>query len=75
MLNCLILTFHDWAVHLPSEELRKDLIAVIEAYYSKIMRAPEAMANLAEQYSLQGGRTMSRDEILREVDEGRGAIR
>lgn len=75
MMNCLVLTIHDLVTHPPSEELRSELAAVIDGHYQGIFRAGANLTEFAHQYETAGGRPMSRDEILNEVDERRGTSR
>jgi hypothetical protein len=74
MTNCLVLAIHDLVVHPPSKELRSELRSVIDEFYKSQMAGPK-LRNLADQYESGGGQLLSRDEILKEVDERRGTSR
>ena len=75
MMNCFVLAIHDLVVHRPSEELQNKLRAVIDRHYQGIFRAGSRLNDLAGQYDTSGGKPLSRDEILNEVDERRGTSR
>jgi hypothetical protein len=75
MVNCLVLAIHDLVVHPPSPELRADLGQVIHRYYTGIFQAGSRLGDMAREYEASGGKLLSRDEILREVDERRGVSR
>ena len=75
MMNCLVLTIHDLVVHRPSEELQNELKAVIDSHYQGIFRARSRLSELACHYDTSGGKRLSREEILNEVDERRGTSR
>jgi len=72
MLSCLVLTIHDLIVRPLSEGLRKDISGVINAFYQGTTSLGSQLNDLADQYERQGGQLLSRDEILKEVDERRG---
>jgi hypothetical protein len=75
MMNCLVLTIHDLVVHPPSKELRKELSSVIHRYYTGIFQAGSRLSEMAREYEANGGKALSHDEILEEVDESRGTTR
>ena len=72
MLSCLVLTIHNLIVHPPSEGLRKDIGNVINAFYHGTISVGSRLSDLAHEYERQGGQLLSRDEILKELDERRG---
>jgi hypothetical protein len=72
MMNCLVLAIYDLVVHPPSNELRDELREVFHRYYTTISGAGARMAELARDYERSGGKLLSPDEILEEVDERRG---
>jgi hypothetical protein len=59
----------------PNEALRRDLQAVIDRYSNEILSGPSKLAELAREYEAAGGKLLTRDEILQEVYERRGASR
>lgn len=75
MMNCLVLAIHDLVVHPPSDELWSDLRSVIHQFCTGILQAGPRLSELARQYEESGGTSLSRDEILKEVDERRGTSR
>jgi hypothetical protein len=75
MMNCLVLTLYDLISQPPSKQLQSDLRALIHGYVTWIFQAGERMTSLARQYEASGGKLLSRDEILQEVDERRGSSR
>ncbi|SPF43639.1 hypothetical protein SBA4_3070015 [Candidatus Sulfopaludibacter sp. SbA4] len=75
MLQALVLAVHDLMVHPPSRELSGELRSVIQSYYDETLGAGSRLAELARQYEASGGRLLSREEILQEVDERRGTSR
>jgi hypothetical protein len=75
MINCLVLAIHDLFVHPPSKELQSDLRSVIDRFYTGIFEAGGRLSELARQYEASGGRPLSHDEILEEVDKRRGTSR
>lgn len=75
MMNCLVLTVHDLVVHPPSESLQSELQAVIHGFYVGISQAGPRLSQLARDYEASGGKLLSREEILEEVDARRGSSR
>ena len=75
MMNCLVLVIHDLVAHPPSEELSTELKLVIHRFYTGIFEAPARLSEMAHCYESSGGTLLSADEILREVDDRRGASR
>ena len=72
MMNRLVLAGHYLVVHPPSEALQKDLRAVVEGFVAGIFEAASKYGELARQYEASGGELLSRDEILKEIDDRRG---
>jgi hypothetical protein len=72
MMNCLVLAIYDLAVHTPSKELQSELRSVIRRFVAGIFQAGSRLSELARQYEASGGKLLSHDEILQEVDERRG---
>ena len=72
MMNNLILAFHQLSV-LRNPQLQAELRSVIQAFVKYIDEAGSRMAKLAEEYRASGGKLLSREEILEEVNERRGA--
>lgn len=75
MMNCLVLTVHDLVVHPPSESLQSELQAVIHGFYMGISQVGPRLSQLARDYEASGGKLLSREEILEEVDARRGSSR
>ena len=75
MLNCLVLTIHELVVHPPSKALQSDLKAVIDQFYTGMFQAGSRLSDLAREYEASGGKPLSHDEILEEVNERRGTSR
>jgi hypothetical protein len=74
MINCLVLALHDLIVHPPSEALQSDLKSVIDRFYRAALPGPK-LSELARQYEASGGKPLSVEEILQEVNERRGTSR
>ncbi len=74
MLNCLVLAIHDLVVNPPSEALQNDLKSVIDRFYRAAFPGPK-LSELARQYEASGGKPLSVEEILQEVNERRGTSR
>lgn len=72
MTNCLILIIHSLVVHPPSDELQRDLRSAIHQFVKGIFEAGSKLGELAHQYEETGGRLLTQEEILKEVDERRG---
>src|SRR5947207_3201751 len=75
MMNCLVLAIHDLVVHPPSKELQKELSAVIHQHYIGMFQAGSRLSEMASKHEATGGKPLSHDEILQEVDERRGTAR
>jgi exonuclease V gamma subunit len=75
MMNALVLTLHDLIVHPPSKELQNELTDIIHEFYTGVFQAGSKMIDLAQQYEASGGKLLSDEEILAEVDERRGGSR
>jgi hypothetical protein len=75
MMSCLVLTLYDVISQPLNNELQSDLKSVIHDYVTWIFQAGERMTSLARQYEESGGKLLSHDEILQEVDERRGTSR
>src|SRR5215831_18478479 len=75
MMNCLVLAIHDLTEHPHSPELWRDLKSVVDELYGGILHAGSRFSNLAHEYEAAGGKLLSREEILKEVDERRGSAR
>jgi len=69
MMNCLVLAIHDLVAHPPSKELQKDLSAIIHQHYIRMFQAGSRLSEMAREYEATGGKPLSQDEILEEVDE------
>jgi hypothetical protein len=72
MISGLVLTIHDLIVHPPSEALQSDLGAVTHRFYTERFEAGAKLSELARDYEASGGKLLSRDEILEEVNARRG---
>ena len=75
MLSCLVLTLHDLILHPPGEELREKIKGTIDQFYRDAMNTGARLSAMSGNYADSGGKLLSRDEILEEVDERRGASR
>jgi hypothetical protein len=75
MMNCLVLAIHNLVLHPPSEELSTELRSVINQFYAGMFEAGPRLSELARQYEASGGKALSSDQILEEVDERRGTSR
>jgi hypothetical protein len=75
MMNCLVLAIHDLVVNPPSQELQKELSSVIHRHYTGIFQAGSRLSEMAREYEANGGKPLSPDEILEEVDSRRGTSR
>jgi hypothetical protein len=75
MMSCLVLAIHDLLVHPPSTELQMELRATIHRHYTGMFQAGSRLSEMARQYEANGGKPLSYDEILQEVDERRGTAR
>ena len=72
MMNSLVLALHDLTAHPPAPALQNELSAVISGFVQGIFETPAKLRRLADEYERSGGKPLSTDEILREVDERRG---
>ena len=75
MMNCLVLAVHDLLACLKTKELQSELVSVIDQFYSGIFQAGSRLSELSRQYEAAGGKSLSHDEILEEVDASRGISR
>jgi len=72
MMNCLVLVIYELVRQPPGEELSLELKSVVRGYVTGIFEAGAKMSRLAHEYEASGGKLLSQDEILQEVDERRG---
>lgn len=75
MLRCLMLAIHDLLLNPPSAELQNELSATLRQYYTEMLQAGSRLSELSRKYETSGGKLLSHDEILEEVDERRGTAR
>ena len=75
MILALVLAIRDLTIVPESRKLWEDLSSVIDRYYKETLGAGARLADLARQYEASGGRLLSPEEILQEVDERRGTYR
>jgi hypothetical protein len=75
MLNCLLLVIHELVEHPPSQALQTDLRAVIHRHVTEIFQAGAKLTEMAHEYEASGGKLLSHDEIMEEVNDRRGASR
>ena len=75
MMNCLVRGIHDLIMNPPSPALLRELKSVIHGFHEVTMQAGSRLGELARQYEDSGGKPLSLDEILHEVDESRGTSR
>jgi hypothetical protein len=72
MLNSLVLALYDLSTHRIDQRLSDELNSVISSFVHGIIEAPARLRKMAEEYERRGGKLLSADEILREVEERRG---
>ncbi len=72
MINSLVLVWYDLSSPSTTQVLRDELNAVISAFVQNIFEAPAKLRRLAEEYEKNGGKLLTTDEILAEVNERRG---
>lgn len=75
MISCLVLAIHDLAVHPSNADLQMELKAVIQQHYVRMFEAGSRLSEMAREYDVSGGKPLSHDEILEEVDNRRGTGR
>lgn len=75
MLSCLVLTIHGLSASSTSNALRDDLRAVLDKFVKDILQTGSKLRALAREYEESGGKLLSREEILQEVEERRGVSR
>lgn len=75
MMKCLMLALHDLIVHPPSDALQRDLNCVIDEFYRGVSQMGTKLSELSRQYEASGGKPLSVEEILQEVNERRGTSR
>lgn len=75
MLMNVVLAIHDLLGESTSNELREKLKSVISAHVNQKFEAMKQLTSLGDQYRASGGKLLSREEILQEVDERRGTSR
>lgn len=74
MMNCLILAVYDLS-RTQSETLRQELSEVVQRHVREIFDAGSRLSEMASQYEASGGKLLSHDEVLQEVNERRGTSR
>jgi DNA-binding response OmpR family regulator len=75
MLSNLVLAICELLGDSVSQELREKVKSVIIAHANQKFDAMKKLTSLSDQYRASGGKLLSRDEILQEVDERRGTSR
>jgi hypothetical protein len=75
MLSNLVLAIYELIGNSSNQELREKIKSVINAYANQKFDAMKRLTSLSDQYKASGGKLLSRDEILQEVDERRGTSR
>jgi hypothetical protein len=73
MINALVLTGYDLVTHPLSKELQDELQAVIQGYVTWILQAGSRLGEMAQRYEKSGGRLLSDEEILAEMDDRHGS--
>ena len=73
MLSTSVVAIHSLLAAPPNEALRRKLGTVIDRHTEEIFQGTSRLAELAREYEAAGGKLLSRDEILQEVYERRGA--
>ena len=74
MMNSLVLALYELS-GVRDVKLLPELREVIRKHYRWISQAGDRMAKLAKEYEAGGGKLLSREEILDEVADRRGAPR
>jgi hypothetical protein len=72
MLSNLVLAICEMLGDSVSEQLREKVKSVIMAHAGRKFDAMKKLTSLSDQYRASGGKLLSRDEILQEVEERRG---
>lgn len=75
MVNTIVLALHSLLSAPSGEALRRELVAVIDHHIQEIFQRFSRFEELAHEYEASGGKLLSREEILEEIDERRGASR
>jgi hypothetical protein len=75
LVTCLVLAANNLATHSPSPALVDELKAAMTQFVAKKLETGSRLSDLARQYEAGGGKLLSYEEILREVDERRGVSR
>ncbi|MEP6539507.1 MAG: hypothetical protein ABJF23_29490 [Bryobacteraceae bacterium] len=75
MLSCLVLALHDLTMIPLSAELRMELGATIHRHCTQMFQAGARLGDMAHDYEVSGGKPLTHDEILEEVDLRRGTAR
>jgi hypothetical protein len=75
MLTNLVLAACELLGDSASQQLREKVKSVIIAHANQKFDAMKKLTSLSDQYRESGGKPLSHDEILQEVDERRGTSR
>jgi hypothetical protein len=71
----LVLAIYDLLGDSVTKETREKLKSAIAAHVNQKFEAMKKLTSLGDEYRASGGKLLSRDEILQEVDERRGTSR
>src|SRR5262249_30357182 len=75
LVACLVLAMRELLAHPTGSLLRTELKATIDAFVTSTLKNGSKLTDLAREYEMNGGKLLSYDEIIREVDERRGVSR
>ena len=71
----LVLAIYELLGDSVTKQTREKVKAVIFAHVNRKFEAMKQLTSLGDEYRASGGKLLSRDEILQEVDERRGTSR
>ena len=69
LVACLVLTMRDLVSHPSASGLFEELKAKIDQFAASTLNIGSKLSDLARQYEKSGGKLLTYEEILREVDE------
>ncbi|HUJ21781.1 MAG TPA: hypothetical protein VLX58_09685 [Bryobacteraceae bacterium] len=75
MMNNLVLFVHELGRPRLWQKVLPELRSAVAEYVRYLSKSTSRMSDLSRQYEAKGGKLLSEDEILAEVDERRGSSR
>jgi hypothetical protein len=75
LVACLVLTMRDLVARPSHSTVFEELKTTIDQFATQTLEIGSKLSDLARKYETNGGKLLSYEEILREVDERRGASR